>query len=110
MLQGSRASTVTDSPATSSSWTDSGLPSSEHRVGRRIAELEKQTQRSEAQGKSGVSDESQMDAAGTMLLSEVDLRGDRGAAGGRAEPPPSSRVQLTDGRVVSVTGNVSLCL
>ena len=48
-----------------------------------------------------------MDASGTMLLSEVDFRGDRGAAGGSAEPPPSSRVQLNDGRVVSVTGNVS---
>ena len=109
-LQGSRASTVTDSPATSSSWADSGLPSSEHRVGRRIAELQKQTQHQGAQSQpeSGESDESQMSAAGTMLLSEVNLGGDRGGQEGPAEPPPSSRVQLNDGRVVSVTGNVSM--
>lgn len=49
-----------------------------------------------------------MDAAGTMLLSEVNLGGGRGGAGGSAEPLPSSRVQLNDGRVVNVTGNVSM--
>ena len=42
-----------------------------------------------------------------MLLSEVNLGGDRGGAGGSAEPLPSSRVQLNDGRVVNVTGTVS---
>ncbi|KAL3147271.1 hypothetical protein ABBQ32_002762 [Trebouxia sp. C0010 RCD-2024] len=106
-LQGSSASTITDSPATSSSWADSGLPSSEHRVGRRIAELQKQTQQHDAQTQpeSGDSEESRLDAAGTMLLSEVNLGDGRGARGGAAEPLPSSRVQLNDGRVVNVTGN-----
>ena len=96
---------MTDSPATSSSWADSGLPPSEHRVGRRIAELQKQTHQheSQAQPESQDSEESRLDAAGTMLLSEVNL----GGGGGSAEPLPSSRVQLNDGRVVNVTGNVS---
>lgn len=43
-----------------------------------------------------------------MLLSEVHVGEGRGGAGGAAaEPLPSSRVQLNDGRVVNVTGNVS---
>ena len=42
-----------------------------------------------------------------MLLSEVNLGGDRGVAGASSEPLPSSRVQLNDGRVVNVIGNVS---
>ena len=93
---------MTDSPATSSSWADSGLPPSEHRVGRRITELQKQTQQHESLAQPE-SEESQLDAAGTMLLSEVNL----GGAGGSAEPLPSSRVKLNDGRVVNVIGNVS---
>jgi len=44
-----------------------------------------------------------------MLLSEVDLGGGRGDLGGSAEPLPSSEVLLTDGRTVSVIGNVSFC-
>ncbi len=107
-LQGSRASTITDSPATSSSWADSGLPASEHRVGKRIAELQKRTQHEDAQPEAAQSEESQLDAAGTMLLSEVNLGGGPGGQGGSAEPLPSSQVLLNDGRVVSVTGNVSV--
>ena len=42
-----------------------------------------------------------------MLLSAGDLGGGRGDSGGSAEPLPSSEVLLTDGRTVSVTGNVS---
>ncbi len=42
-----------------------------------------------------------------MLLSEVDLGGGPGDSGGSAKPLPSSEVLLTDGRTVSVTGNVS---
>lgn len=43
-----------------------------------------------------------------MLLSEVHVgEGRRGAGGAAAEPLPSSRVQLNDGRVVNVIGNVS---
>lgn len=46
-----------------------------------------------------------MSAAGTMLLSEVELGDGRGVSGGSAEPLPSSEVLLNDGRTVSVTGN-----
>lgn len=111
VVQGSRASTVTDSPATSSSWADSSLPASEHRVGRRIAELQKQkqkpTQQQEPEYAAAESERDPLGAAGTMLLSEVELGGGRGEAGGSAEPLPSSEVLLNDGRTVSITGNVS---
>lgn len=108
-LQSSRASTVTDSPATSSSWADSGLPASEHRVGKRIAELQQHTQQQDhhSEATHSESERDPLSAAGTMLLSEVDLGGGRGDSGGSAEPLPSSEVLLTDGRTVSVTGNVS---
>ena len=74
-------------------------------MGKRITELQKQTQHESRQPDAGQSEESQLDAAGTMLLSEVDLGG--GGHGVSAEPPPSSEVQLTDGRIVRVVGNVS---
>ncbi|KAL0050818.1 hypothetical protein WJX82_007739 [Trebouxia sp. C0006] len=106
-FQSSRASTVTDSPATSSSWADSGLPASEHRVGKRIAELQQHTQQQDhhSEATHSESERDPLSAAGTMLLSEVDLGGGRGDSGGSAEPLPSSEVLLTDGRTVSVTGN-----
>ena len=74
-------------------------------MGKRITELQKQTQHESRHPDAGQSEESQLDAAGTMLLSEVDLGG--GGHGMSAEPPPSSEVQLTDGRIVRVVGNVS---
>ncbi|KAL0035601.1 hypothetical protein WJX79_001935 [Trebouxia sp. C0005] len=105
-FQSSRASTVTDSPATSSSWADSGgLPASEHRVGKRIAELQQHTQQQDHQSVSTHSERDPLGAAGTMLLSEVDLGAGRAESGGSAERLPSSEVLLTDGRTVSVTGN-----
>ena len=58
----------------------------------------------EAEAASTSSQENPLAAAGTMLLSEVELGG---PGGGRAGPLPSSKVQLNDGRIVSVTGNVS---
>ena len=111
VVQGSRASTVTDSPATSSSWADSSLPASEHRVGRRIAELQKQkpNQQQEPEYAAAEAERDPLGAAGTMLLSEVELGGGRGESGGSAEPLPSSEVLLNDGRTVSIIGNVSCC-
>ena len=96
-----------DSPSSSSSWADS-VPSLEHRVGPRIAELQSQG----AHGSHGSHDSTQQSQArpsggGVMLLSEVDVdRAQHGA--GHLQAAPSSQVLLTSGRTVTITGNVSV--
>lgn len=87
---------ISDSPSSSSSWADS-VPNLEHRVGPRIAELH--SQHDSAQDSSS---QARPPGSGVMLLSEVDL--DRA---GPSQPAPSSQVLLTNGRTVTIIGNVS---
>ena len=98
---------ISDSPSSSSSWADS-VPNLEHRVGPRIAELQSQhascgphgsAQHDSAQDRSS---QARPPGGGVMLLSEVDV--DRA---GPSQAAPSSQVLLTDGRTVTITGNVS---